>query len=62
MISFIRIHGNALVRANYTNIDKNIYATTKYLELMLRNLILKEHNELKNRYLHISYKDQDNED
>ena len=53
---------NALVRANYTNIDKNIYATTKYLELLLRNLILKEHNELKYRYLHISYKDQDNED
>lgn len=46
---------NALVRANYTNINKGIYETTKYLELFLRNLLFKENNELKNRYLHINY-------
>ncbi len=46
---------NALVRANYTNIEKNIYETTKYLELFLNNLIFKENHELKNRFLHISY-------
>lgn len=45
---------NALVRANYTNIEKGIYETTEYLELFLKNLLLKENNELKNRFLHIS--------
>ncbi len=45
---------NALVRANYTNIEKEIYETTEYLELFLKNLILKDSNELKNRYLHVS--------
>lgn len=49
---------NALVRANYTNIEKGIYETTEYLELFLRNLILKENNDLKNRYLHISLREK----
>jgi len=46
---------NALVRANYTNLGKGIHETTEYLELFLRNLLLGEHNELKNRYLHIDW-------
>lgn len=29
---------NALVRANYTNLQKNIHETTEYLEIFLRNL------------------------
>ena len=45
---------NALVRANYTNLQKEIYATTEYLELFLKNLLLNEKNELHNRNLHIS--------
>ena len=45
---------NALVRANYTNLQKNIHETTEYLELFLRNLLLNENNELHNRNLHIS--------
>ena len=45
---------NALVRANYTNLQKGIYETTEYLELFLRNLLLNEQNELQNRNLHIS--------
>ena len=45
---------NALVRANYTNLKKNIHETTAYLEKFIRNLLLEETNELKNRYLHIS--------
>ena len=49
---------NALVRANYTNIEKGIYETTEYLELFLRNLILKENNDLKIRYLHISLREK----
>ena len=47
---------NALVRANYTNLKENIYETTIYLEKFIRNLLLNEKNELKNRYLHISNK------
>lgn len=46
---------NSLVRANYRNLRKNIHSTTKYLELFLRNLLLDENNELKNRKLHVNY-------
>ena len=45
---------NALVRANYTNLQKGIHETTEYLEVFLRNLLLNEKNELHNRNLHIS--------
>ena len=45
---------NALVRANYTNLQKGIHETTEYLEGFLRNLLLNEKNELHNRNLHIS--------
>lgn len=47
---------NALVRANYTNIQKGIYMNTEYLEKFFRNLMLGESNDLKNRYCHIRYK------
>lgn len=42
---------NALVRANYNNLSKGIYATTEYIEAFFRNLILSENNELKNRVM-----------
>ena len=45
---------NALVRANYTNLQKGIRETTEYLEVFLRNLLLNEKNELHNENLHIS--------
>ncbi len=45
---------NALVRANYTNLQKGIHETTEYLEAFLRNLLLNEKNELHNRNLYIS--------
>ena len=45
---------NALVRANYTNLQTGIHETTEYLEVFLRNLLLNEKNELHNRNLHIS--------
>ena len=45
---------NALVRANYTNLQKGIHETTEYLKAFLRNLLLDEKNELHNRNLHIS--------
>ena len=44
---------NALVRANYTNINKGIYADNSYLILFLRNLLLNEDNKLQNKDLHI---------
>lgn len=45
---------NAMVRANYNDLKRDIHETTAYLELFLRNLLLGEENELRNRYLHIS--------
>ena len=42
---------NALVRANYADIQKGIYEDKSYLEKFFRNLILGEKNEMKNRYL-----------
>ena len=42
---------NALVRANYNDLTKGVYATTEFLEKFFRNLILNEQNELKNRNL-----------
>lgn len=45
---------NAMVRANYTNLQKGVHETTEYLELFLRNLLLGENHPLKNRTLHIS--------
>lgn len=49
-----RYFRNALVRANYTNLQKDIHETTVYLEAFIRNLLLNENNVLKNRYLHIN--------
>ena len=45
---------NAMVRANYTNLQKGVHETTEYVELFLRNLLLGENNPLQNRALHIS--------
>lgn len=47
---------NALVRANYKNVRKEIQQEPEYLEKFFRNLLMGEHNELKNRYLHVDYK------
>ncbi|MGN0693285.1 MAG: Fic family protein [Lentihominibacter sp.] len=48
-----RYFRDALVRANYNNLKRGVYATTEYLELFLRNLILGEENELNNKSLKI---------
>ncbi len=45
---------NALVRANYNNLQCGIHETTENLELFLRNLLLNEYNELHDRSMHIS--------
>ena len=44
---------NALVRANYSNLSAGIHEDLSYLENFLRNLLMGEKHELKNRYLHI---------
>ena len=49
---------NALVRANYTNLQKGVHATTKFLELFFDNLLLGTEHKLKNRYLHIDFVDE----
>ena len=45
---------NALVRANYTNIQKGVYEDRSYLIKFLRNLLLNENNRLENKELHIA--------
>lgn len=44
------------MRANYNDLTKGVHETTEYLELFLRNLLLGEKNELRNRTMHISGK------
>lgn len=46
---------NALVRANYANVETGIQEKPIYLERFFRNLLLNERNELKNRFTHIDY-------
>lgn len=48
---------NALVRANWSNMMLDIQSSTLPLEHFLRNVILGTNIELKNRRLHILYKD-----
>lgn len=47
---------NALVRANYKNAKKGIMYNFSFIELFLRNLLMNENNELKNRYMLINTK------
>lgn len=47
---------NSLVRANYRNREAGIVASDVFLKLLLRNAMLGEHNELKNRRLHIDWR------
>lgn len=51
---------NALVRANYNDLQNGVHATTKFLEMFFSNLLLGTDYELKNRFLHIDYTDTEN--
>ena len=53
---------NALVRANYNDLHKGVYATRKFLEMFFSNLLLGTDYELKNRYTHIDFDFRDEED
>lgn len=48
---------NALVRANYQNVQKGIMRNSDFLILFFRNLLLGENNELKNRYMVVDLPD-----
>ena len=52
---------NALVRANYNDLQNDIHSTTKYLEMFFDNLLLGTDHELKNRYMLIGYKDNEDD-
>ena len=44
---------NALVRANYRNLEKNIEYEPVYLERFFRNILLSDQWDLRNRYVHV---------
>lgn len=46
---------NALVRANYNNLQNGVHATTRFLEMFFSNLLMGTKYELKNRYMHVDY-------
>ena len=48
---------NALVRANYKNYKKNVFEDITFLEKFFYNLLTNTKYELKNRYMHIDYKE-----
>lgn len=47
---------NALVRANYSNLQEGITETTIYLEQFFRNMLLGEQTPLRNREMHLDWK------
>lgn len=53
---------NALVRANYNDLQNGINSTTKFLEMFFSNLLLGTGYELKNRYAHIDFDFRDEEE
>ena len=48
---------NALVRANYNDLKNNVHATQRYLDRFFGNLLLGERNVLRNRELHVDWKE-----
>ena len=48
---------NSLVRANYRDVKNGVHEDMSFLEAFLRNLLMGEQNELKNRYMHIRWKE-----
>ena len=52
---------NALVRANYNDLKNGVHATTMFLEQFFSNLLMRTNYELKNRYMHVEYMEQENE-
>lgn len=53
---------NALVRANYNDLKNGVHATTKFLEQFFSNLLMGTTYELKNRYMHMDYVEEQEKD
>lgn len=53
---------NALVRANYNDLQNGIHSTTRFLEMFFSNLLLGVDCELKNRYAHVDFDIRDEEE
>ena len=51
---------NALVRANYNDLRKGITATREPIRRFLKHLLLKEETDLRNRTLHVAWKEEKN--
>ena len=51
-----RYFRNALVRANYSNLQEGVTETTIYLERFFRNMLLGETTPLRNREMHLDWK------
>lgn len=51
---------NALVRANYSNLQDGVTETTMFLESFLRNMLLGENAPLRNREMHLDWRQQTN--
>lgn len=49
---------NALVRANYNDLQNGTHATTEFFELFFENLLMNAGHELKNRYMHIEFENE----
>lgn len=52
---------NSLVRANYKNFEKKVFEDTSFLEKFFYNLLTGSKYELKNRYAHIDYVQEKNQ-
>lgn len=52
---------NALVRANYKKFENNIFVDMTYLEKFMYNLLTNTKYSLKNRYMHVDYKKEKEE-
>ena len=51
---------NALVRANYSNLQEGITETNIYLDRFFRNMLLGETTPLRNREMHLDWKPETN--
>ena len=52
---------NALVRANYSNLQEGVTETIVYLERFFRNMLLGEETPLRNREMHLDWKSEDSQ-
>lgn len=49
---------NALVRANYDDLDAGVVSDLSFLEQFFENLLMGTHHVLRNRYLHVDWREE----